>query len=333
MEQYFQEMYELMDDQDLYVDNSILHDFLDDTTWTDLLGTQAFNIAMTVTCILFGILVVIVCQGIVLYTYVMKSAALFMAQCLILSQMVVYYSKKEELMIIDKNEEDMVDEEIGALRILESVRKVFLAFEESLTFMLIYEVYLCTKEMAVRQLSLKKVFGQAAAVFLLDLALSTIDHMIHLADSSTLVNALRNLSPALTLYSLIGMVYSIYCSSHILLELRKSRAFHDDNQARSRNKNWHIIGLIITANLALLLRLGVRVASAALITLNMDHVIDCRESWESWENESNLEKFKPCLEEFSMGETISVYLSNTVCGLLELFGILCILTVKKFRSE
>ena len=155
-ENAFQEIYDILKDEDIYEDNAVLHDGVDDNGVP--LDEMALDLGLVSICLVFAILVPFLCQGSFLCVYLTKMVTLLLAQTLNLVFIgVAGFHSKTEPPIIHLEKEAIPPDGAGILRftlwngLLVPLFRTCHSFDEALTTILIHDLYLCVTKMEVRE--------------------------------------------------------------------------------------------------------------------------------------------------------------------------------------
>ena len=337
-EELVKELEKLLESEEIYEDN-------DDTNklWTinelsslkDSMKIVATDVVGSLLCIVFFILAPLVSTGITQHVYMAKSLILFFSSLpIILTTKMLHIS--EELRGSEEFESDqlqppkdttMTTSSLKPIHHIESLSNFFAKWDELTTLILAYELYQCvvkTERRYYKWLSFVRMQGVSLLIASGTFGLRNLFLLIQNEWWKTLI---FSIFPICCLTSLVIFLLVLYCGFHMLRTLPHSDQFHNNNAAAANNrKHWHLVLIIYTILISQFFKFFFQIMIVVITTIAKKNMDDCLDSYEKNQAAFYLARCLPSM-------AILMWLRrNHYLGILEVFGVLCILIHKKLGS-
>ena len=321
-ENAFQEIHDILKDEDIYEDNAVLHDGVDDNGVP--LDEMALDLGLVSICLVFAILVPFLCQGSFLCVYLTKMVTLLLAQTLNLVFIGVagFYSKPKPP-IINVGKDAISPASAGSFRftlwngLLLPVFRTCHSFDEALTTVLIHDLYLCVTKMEVREANFRAFAMKMVTVLVGSLISNFAQIIFHFINDTWWRLVLMSTSPTVHVHSAISLVISLYCGIQIVQALIKSDRFHANSSCQDGKKKKSIVRLcflIAFLLIAQFLRVSFRIAESISWKGKIDSLVDsnCHQA-----RKSSLDDAENCGELLTGRGMVVSFINLTSCGLFE----------------
>ena len=253
VEEYLEDIESLLSENGIYDDNG-------EVSKGSVLGAMAPDIAF-----LFFYLVSMVgtpwlCIGIFRHIYITKAGLFVVSSTLHILEIALkdqgekkekFYSDHHDLFSTHQPEISHSALTSGLLAFT-IFSEMFRLLDEILTFLLIYELYLCTSKMEVKKYRISTLIKKVIAAAVISLLATGLEKNYYFVGHEEWREILYYLIPVQSFVSLILTVLTSYFGSQVVFALKRSNEFHDGNVSGAYNRK---VTLIIRVTVILILQL------------------------------------------------------------------------------
>ena len=204
-----------------------------------------------------------------------------------------------------------------------------------LSFILFYELYLCTCRMEARKQNILQFVKKILIVIIISFPLHAIEILSVFISDNWWYDLMPMLDPAALLTNLICTGAVIYFGIQILIALRKSDEFRKANFQKNegKGKTNQLKLFIIVAMVAQVVTSCYRLASMIALPILLNKITDCDNNFgSSGDFFTNVVEVKRCDGLIIFTSYMSVYLKTKIDSVIEILAIVVLMSRKKCTS-